>query len=122
MTRTRCVLVVDDDDSIREMIELALSSEGYEVVTAPDGAAALALLPRMHPELVLLDMKMPLMDGWEFARRYRQLPDPKPPIVVLTAAQDAARRAIEVGATAYLAKPFAIDQLLDLVHRYGSGT
>src|SRR5262245_34864037 len=121
MTGTRRVLVVDDDDSIREMIKLALSSEGYEVVTAPDGAAALALLPRMRPELVLLDMKMPLMDGWEFARRYHQLPDPKPPIVVLTAAQDAARRATEVGAADYLAKPFAIDQLLDLVHRYGSG-
>src|SRR5262245_53184864 len=121
MTESPRVLVVDDDDSIREMIELALSSEGYEVVTAPDGAAALALLPRVHPQLVLLDMTVPLMDGWEFARRYHQLPDPKPPIVVLTAAQDAARRASEVGATAYLAKPFAIDQLLDLVQRYGKG-
>ena len=66
-------------------------------------------------------MKMPLMDGWEFARRYHQLPQPKPPIVVLTAAHDAARRATEVGAEGYLAKPFAIDQLLDVVNRYGCG-
>jgi len=57
-------------------------------------------------------MKMPVMDGWEFLRRYRELPGAKVPIVVLTAAQDDKRRAADVGADAYIAKPFAIDDLI----------
>jgi CheY-like chemotaxis protein len=57
-------------------------------------------------------MKMPVMDGWEFMDRYRTLPDSTAPVVVLSAAQDTAHRAAEVGARAYVAKPFAIDDLL----------
>jgi CheY-like chemotaxis protein len=115
MSGSRRLLVVEDDASIREMIELVLDSEGYEVVTATDGAEALALLGQKRPDLILLDMKMPGMDGWEFARYYAVLPDPKPPIVVVTAAPDAARRAAEIGADGHLAKPFGIDDLLQVV-------
>jgi two-component system chemotaxis response regulator CheY len=109
------LLVVDDDANIRELVEMVLLDEGYEVVTAPDGATALAMLPRARPDLILLDMKMPVMDGWEFARRYRDVPSPKAPIVVITAAHDAPRRARDVGAESYLAKPFGIDELLQVV-------
>ena len=106
------LLVVDDDPTIREMLDMVLVSEGYEVVTAPHGAAALRLLDQIHPDVIVLDMKMPVMDGWQFLRQYRQRPDPKAPVVVLTAAQDDKRRAADVGANAYLAKPFAIDDLI----------
>jgi CheY-like chemotaxis protein len=115
MSGTRRLLVVEDDESIRNMIEMVLDSEGYAVRTARNGAEALALLGQERPDLIFLDMKMPGMDGWEFARRYAAVPAPKPPVIVLTAAQDASRRAAEIGAQGYLAKPFSIDQLLQIV-------
>jgi two-component system, chemotaxis family, chemotaxis protein CheY len=111
------LLVVDDDPTIREMLEMLLDSEGYEVATASNGADALDALPELHPDLIILDMKMPVMDGWEFMDRYRTLPDATAPVVVLSAAQDTGRRAAEVGAQAYVSKPFAIDDLLKVVEQ-----
>ena len=115
MSRSRRILVVEDDEGIREMMEMVLDGEGYEVLTATNGIMALELLQEERPELILLDMKMPGMDGWEFARRYAELPAPRPPIVVVTAAQDASRRAAEIAAQGYLAKPFGIDDLLGVI-------
>jgi CheY-like chemotaxis protein len=112
MNEVRRLLVIDDDSTIREMLELVLGSEGYEVTTVAHGAAALRELDRVQPNVILLDMKMPVMDGWEFLKQYRQRPGPKVPVVVLTAAQDDKRRAADVGADAYIAKPFAIDDLI----------
>jgi CheY-like chemotaxis protein len=117
MTGTRRLLVVDDDPTIREMLEMVLDSEGYEVVTAQHGKAAFALLDQVRPHVILLDMKMPVMDGWGFLAAYRRRPGPKVPVVVLTAAQDDSRRAGEVGADAYVAKPFAIDDLINALNR-----
>ncbi len=74
------------------------------------------------PDLVLLDMRMPIMDGWEFARRYRRGPEPHAPIVVLTAARDAAERAAEIDANGYLGKPFGVEELLTLVGHHASPT
>jgi CheY-like chemotaxis protein len=110
------LLVVDDDAVIREMLDMVLVSEGFEVITAVHGAAALTILDQMTPNVILLDMKMPVMDGWEFLRRYRQRPGQKVPVVVLTAAQDDKRRAADVGANAYIAKPFAIDDLIRVLN------
>jgi len=116
MSSTPCrLLVVDDDPTIREMLDMVLASEGYEVITAAHGAAALALVDQRRPHVILLDMKMPVMDGWEFLRQYRQRPGAKVPIVVITAAQDDRREAADIGAQAYIAKPFAIDDLLRAV-------
>ena len=117
MTGAPRLLVVDDDATIREMLEMVLDSEGYEVVTAPHGLAALALLDQFRPSVILLDMKMPIMDGWGFLDRYRRMPGAKVPVVVLTAAQDDSRRAGEVGADAYVGKPFAIDDLIRVLDR-----
>ena len=117
MTGVPRLLVVDDDPTIREMLEMVLDSEGYEVVTAPHGLAAFELLDQVRPSVILLDMKMPVMDGWGFLERYRRLPGAKVPVVVLTAAQDDSRRASEVGADAYVAKPFAIDDLIRVLDR-----
>jgi len=115
MSGSRRILVVEDDDGIRDMMEMVLDGEGYEVLSATNGIMALELLQDVRPELILLDMKMPGMDGWEFARRYAELPHPRPPIVVVTAAQDASRRAAEIAAQGYLAKPFGIDDLLAVI-------
>lgn len=112
------ILFVDDDEGIRQFVDMALSDEGYQVRTANDGAAALKLIPEYDPELIVTDMRMPGMDGWAFVRAYRQLPDPHVPVVVVTAARDAAASAREVDADAYLGKPFHLDDLLDLVDRY----
>jgi two-component system chemotaxis response regulator CheY len=105
------VLVVDDDEDIRDVIEIALAGEGYEVQAAPDGAVALSLVGESRPDLILLDMRMPVMDGWEFARAYHEMPGPHAPIVVLTAAVNAGAYSEQIGAAGFLAKPFDLDQL-----------
>jgi len=112
------ILVVDDDTSIRSFVEMALDSEGYAVSTATNGAQALAVTDQVQPDLILLDMRMPIMDGWTFARRYREQGGPKAPIVVITAATDAGERAAEIQADGFLGKPFDLDELLGLVSRY----
>jgi two-component system, chemotaxis family, chemotaxis protein CheY len=113
-----CVLVVDDDPAIRTLVAMALADEGYGVAVAPNGRAALERLRYHRPRLILLDMRMPEMDGWEFARRYRTLPGPHAPIVVLAAAVDVAAEGAQIGAAAALGKPFDLEALLAVVARY----
>jgi urea transport system substrate-binding protein len=108
------ILVVDDDPCIREMVAQVLTSEGYPVVTAANGAEALEIVEREHPALVLLDMRMPIVSGWDFAQELT-VRGVALPIVVMTAALDARRWAEEIGAAGYLAKPFDLMVLLDTV-------
>jgi DNA-binding response OmpR family regulator len=115
------ILVVDDDRDIRDMIEIVLASDGYEVSTAPDGAAALEALEQSRPDLILLDLRMPVLDGVSFLRRYREQPGPHVPVIVLTAAQDVAARGTEIRADGYLDKPFQIGDLLALIGRHLRG-
>ena len=110
------ILVVDDDPAIRVTIAEILTLEGYQVEMAGDGREALAVVERSLPALVLLDMRMPGMDGWGFARALRDR-GVSLPILVMTAAQDARRWAAEIGADDYLAKPFDIMDLIDSVAR-----
>ncbi len=112
------VLVVDDQEDIREFIALVLGNEGYRVSTAADGLAALEQTALEPVDVVLLDMRMPGMDGWQFAEKYRAQPGPHAAIVVLTAAQDAAARAAQIQAADFLGKPFDLDDLLSVVARY----
>ena len=116
----RPILVVDDDQAIRELIEQVLLDEGYAVVTAEHGAAALQVVASTTPAVIILDMRMPVMDGRTFAREYRAAHRPAAPIVVCTAAQDARERAAQVQAEGTLAKPFRIDELLDAVGRFAT--
>jgi two-component system, chemotaxis family, chemotaxis protein CheY len=109
------VLIIDDDQEIREMVEYALMDEGYAVITAQHGAAALEVLESEHPSLILLDMRMPVMDGWTFAAELRRRYADGAPIVVCTAAEDARRRAREVDAVGCLSKPFELDEMLRVV-------
>ena len=109
------ILVIDDDPNIRQVIGFALRDEGHQIIEAPDGHTALDLIAAQHPDLILLDMKMPVMDGWEFVRHYRERYGHRTPLLVVTAATDAARRAAEVAAEGYLSKPFDLDALVEQV-------
>ena len=115
------ILVVDDDDAIRMCVADLLREEGYEVLSARNGAEALELLEGAaggeDPDLILLDMHMPALDGRGFAREYRRRPGPHAPIVVMTAAPDAAQRAAEIEAQAVLPKPFDFDHALETLRR-----
>jgi CheY-like chemotaxis protein len=110
--------VVDDDPSIVAVVSDILLAEGHEVVSAENGAEALA---KVNGEaLVLLDMRMPVLDGWGFARQFRAS-GKRSPIVVMSAAENARRWAEEIGAAGYLAKPFEMDALIAAVERYATG-
>lgn len=111
------ILVVDDDPEILAMLRDFLESEGLTVRTASNGAEALETLDELVPSIILLDMRMPVLDGWGFAEqlRARQLTYP---IVVMTAAESASRWAEEIGANGYIAKPFDVNELLQTIERY----
>jgi CheY-like chemotaxis protein len=112
------ILVVDDDAAIRDVVADILQMSDYPVRTAENGAEALDQIQADQPAAVLLDLMMPVMDGWEFLRRCRACaPCANVPVVVMSAARDAARAAHELGAQAYLTKPFDMDTVLDLVGR-----
>jgi two-component system, chemotaxis family, chemotaxis protein CheY len=112
------ILVVDDDESIRQFISMALADRGYDVIQAEHGQAALECIKVVTPDLILLDMRMPVMDGWAFAKAYRETPPPHAPIVVVTAARDAAQYAAQIAADAFLAKPFDLKSLRQVVADY----
>jgi two-component system, chemotaxis family, chemotaxis protein CheY len=108
------VLVVDDEADIRATVSAMLQIEGYEVAEAANGADALAAVERHPPDLILLDMRMPVLDGWGFASELRGRGH-RIPIVVMTAARDAARWAGDIAAAAFVAKPFGLDDLITAV-------
>ncbi len=107
------VLVVEDDGAVRRAVERALSFEGYDVVTARDGAEALAIVLNDKIEAIVLDVMMPIVDGLEACRRIRARGDTTP-ILILTARTDVTDRVagLDAGADDYLVKPFALEELL----------
>ncbi len=110
------VLIVDDEPDIRATVSAMLEIEGYEVDEAANGADALDAIDRHAPDLILLDMRMPVLDGRGFAYELRRRGHPMP-IVVMTAARDAARWAGEIAASAFVSKPFGYDDLIRAVER-----
>ena len=111
------VLAVDDDPSILGLMTDILTGEGYRVLPAENGAEALRVLEKDRPCVVLLDMRMPTLDGWGFASAMRDR-GLRYPVVVVTAAENARAWAQEIGADAYLAKPFQLKDLLRVVERF----
>ena len=112
------VLVVEDDPDLVALMEVILQDAGYRVSTATDGFEALARIEAEMPSLILLDMRMPRMNGWEFAGEFRTRWDRSCPIVVVTAAENARLRAEEIGADGWLEKPFDLEDVLRLVERH----
>ncbi len=100
------ILIADDDKNICELLRLYLNKEGYETILAYDGQAALDMFEQQHPALVLLDVMMPRMDGWEVCRRIRAAGDT--PVIMLTAKGETFDKVLglELGADDYVVKPF----------------
>ncbi len=118
MTTTHPILVVDDDSAIQSFVGMSLRNEGYDVLIASDGQAALELVGQHQPLLILLDMRMPRMDGHAFIEAYHQTAEPRAPIIILTAGRHLTAAEDISHAAAVLAKPFNLDQLLSLVSRF----
>jgi CheY-like chemotaxis protein len=110
------ILVADDDPVLRETLVEILRIEGYDVESAADGALALASITRARPAVVLLDMRMPVLDGWELARRMAAH-GLDVPIVVMTAAVDPSEAAEQIEAEGWVEKPFKLDELLPTIRR-----
>ncbi len=116
-TATR-VLVVDDEPQVVWMLRFSLEAEGYQTYSARDGRAALEEIREHRPSVVLLDIMMPVMDGWSVLEELRSLPEAERPRVVVVSARASLRdraKASELGADAFIPKPFNVDDLLAVV-------
>jgi DNA-binding response OmpR family regulator len=114
------ILVVDDEVNITQILEFSIGAEGYEVVTAANGEEAIDKARREQPDLIILDVMMPKIDGYEACRILKANPLTKGiPVVLLTAkGRDIDKRlGYEVGATDYIIKPFSPNKLIDRIHQ-----
>ena len=112
---TSRVLVVDDEPQVVWMLQFTLEAEGYQTLAAADGRAALDEVREHHPSVVLLDIMMPVMDGWAFLEELQMIPATERPRVIVVSARSSLRdraKAAELGADAFVAKPFSVDDLL----------
>jgi CheY-like chemotaxis protein len=114
------ILVVDNDDALCEIIRESLREE-YAVASAPHGAAALDLVKVHEPALILLDLRMPIMDGWSFVQQYRKLAVLPAAIVLMSATADLPGIASQLGADGHLRKPFDLGTLYALVTAHVDG-
>lgn len=112
------ILVIEDDEAIAELVHLVLTDHGHSVTIAANGLLGLEAVAANGPDLILLDMLMPRLDGWGFAAAYQERPGPHAPVVVMSAAADAARRASEIHAQGVLPKPFGLDDLCAAIDQF----
>jgi two-component system, chemotaxis family, chemotaxis protein CheY len=113
---TSNVLVVDDDSSIRNLLAEELSYRGYSVIVARNGSEALDRLDVLTPDVIVLDLMMPVMDGWTFVEHYRDRAGRRSvPIIVVSAEGDLAPEHGTLGVTAFFRKPFDLNELANCV-------
>lgn len=110
------ILVVDDEPTILQFLELGLNNEGFEVKTAADGITAITLLGQFQPQVVILDIMMPGMDGFEVCRMLKKIDDVA--VIMLTARDEVDDRVkgLNIGADDYMVKPFSFEELLARIH------
>jgi two-component system alkaline phosphatase synthesis response regulator PhoP len=119
-----CVVLVDDEANIRETVAFILDAEGVEVATAADGLEGLAAVRRLRPKVVLLDVMMPRMDGYEVCRAIRQDPNLIGTYVIILTAKGQRsdeQKAFEIGADLYLSKPFDDEVVLRVIGEVFAG-
>ena len=120
----KIVLVVDDDEEIVSFVEMSLKEAGYEVHTAINGKQGLDLVRSTHPDLVLLDLAMPVMHGYEVCHAIRADAEIKDTKIVVTSGKSYPvdiKNAKDAGADHYMVKPYGISQLVDMVARVLGG-
>ena len=110
------VLIIEDDSNIAELLHLYLEKEGFETVVALDGSKGVELFRSFHPDLVLLDIMLPVMDGWSVLRKIREAG--KTPVIMLTAKGETTDKVagLEGGADDYITKPFEMKEVLARIH------
>jgi CheY-like chemotaxis protein len=119
MAPKKSVLIIDDDAEILLLVKTIAELEGYEARTASNGVEALSLLHAFTPDLIVLDLMMPGMDGWTFSRELRQRPPTQHiPIVVLSGVHDIQRNAGSLPIDGFIAKPFEYEDLRACFHRH----
>lgn len=115
---SRKVMLIDDEPDILGFMEMALEEEGYQVTSVTSAIEALQSLREVQPELILLDAKMPAMNGQQFLAILRERDDVRVPVVLMTAARIQPHEVAELGAQGFLAKPFDLDDLLACVEKH----
>lgn len=119
MGTTLPILVIDDDQAMRNMLETVLLDEGYSVILARNGKEGLEMVDRQRPALVLLDLMMPVMDGWQFLEAIKARPEYSDlPILLLSASRQIASTARDNPVKAYIPKPFELARLLSCIDQY----
>ncbi len=114
------ILVADDEEAITELVAFALELEGFQVIQAPDGPEALRLVKEEHPDLAMVDVMMPGLDGREVSRRIKEDPATAHiPVLLFSAAPNP--DLTEAKADGFMPKPFDVNQLVDTVRRYVGG-
>lgn len=121
MGATLSILIIEDEYDIRAVLTEILEDEGYVVASVPNGLEALVFLQKHHPQLILLDLGMPIMTGWEFRERQRRDPALADiPVIIMSATRHLNQTAAALQAADYLDKPIEINALLSLVEQYCS--
>ena len=115
-TSPRLILVVEDDEAVRQTTAAVLEDAGYTVRTMEDGGNVVEAIAARRPALILLDLSLPVLDGWEVLEKLRAQGG-APPVVMMTGHSHMAGRALEAGAAAAILKPFNIDELISVVNR-----
>ncbi len=110
------VLIVEDEANIAELLRLYLEKDGFEIAIASDGGAGVAMAQSFEPDLIFLDIMLPVMDGWTVCREIRKTS--KVPIIILTARGETTEKisGLEMGADDYITKPFEVKELMARVH------
>jgi len=111
------VLIIDDDEAVCEVLRDVLTDEGYAVATVPHGAAALELVKHHHPAVIILDLRMPIMDGWSFAEQYRRQAKPAASLILVSAMKDIEESARRIGAATFIQKPFELTDVVSKIER-----
>lgn len=120
---SKTVLVVDDSPTVRKFVSVSLEMQGFEVTTASDGMDALEKLPGRKFDLVITDLNMPMMDGFEFIRSLRENSDFRElPVIILSSLSDGANKeqGAKLGVSSYVVKPFSLEKIQYEVAKYVS--
>ena len=115
MTDKKLVLVVDDEQAILRILGIKLRASGYDVVTVSNGKDALALIGSAQPDIILLDVLMPGIDGFEVLKRLRAFLNL--PIIVISARSEYEQKALDLGANDFLAKPFDLNEVTNKIDK-----